>query len=60
MNLLVAMSVNEAGEEIKKNYEKDLETYHSKIQREALQIVPPSNSGPDTAKRSSHQLFMDL
>ena len=54
MYLLVAMSVNEAGEEIKKNYEKDLETYHSKIHPEALQIASPTNGGPDPAKRSSH------
>ena len=60
MYLLVAMSVNVAGEEIKKRYEKDLKTYHSSIQREALQIVSPTNGGPDSAKKSSHLLFMVL
>ena len=48
------MSVNVAGEEIKKRYEKDLKTYHSSIQREALQIVSPTNGDPDSAKGSLH------
>ena len=54
MCLLVAMSVNAAEEEVKKNCEKDLETHHSRIQREALQITSPTNGGPDSAKGGSH------
>ena len=54
MSLLVAMSVNVAEEEIKKNCEKDLETHHSRIHREALQITSPTNGGPDSAKGGSH------
>ena len=54
MCLFVAMSVNVAEEEIKKNCEKDLETHHSRIHREALQIASPTNSGPDFIKRTSN------
>ena len=54
ISFLVAMSVNVVAEEIKKSYEKDLKTYHSSIQREALKIVSPTNGGPDSAKKSSH------
>ena len=36
MSFLVAMSVNVAQEEMKKVSEKDLETHHSRIHREAL------------------------
>ena len=54
MCLLVAMNINVKEEKIKKNYEKDLETYHSRIHQEALQITSPTNGGPDSAKGSSH------
>ena len=54
MSLLVAKSVNVAEEEIKKNCEKNLETHHSRMHREALQIASPTNGGPDLAKGSSH------
>ena len=52
--LLVAMRVNVAEEEVKKNCEKDLETHHSRIHWKALEITSPTNSGPESAKGSSH------
>ena len=47
-DFLVDLSLNVAGEEIKKNNEKDQETHHSRIHREALQIAFPTSS-PDPA-----------
>ena len=50
MSLLEAISLNVAKEEVKKNYEKDLESLRSRDPRETLQIASPSNSGPDSVK----------
>ena len=50
MSILVAMSVNVAEEEIKKDCEKDLETHYSRLHQEALRIAFPTNGGPDSVK----------
>ena len=54
MFLLVAMSINVVEEEIKKDCEKDLETHHSRIHQEDLQITFSTNGGPDSGKGTSH------
>ena len=54
MNLVEAISLNAAKEEIKIDRKKDPEGLHSRVPQEALQIASPTKDGSNQVKGSSH------